>query len=106
MQDFILIMASEYSSIFGCRTDASRSQATLQRFGDLTISIALTRPFLAISKTMRLVLEIVIIGVVISLGWAKPFKEHYAYVNRTITSELHDIGKKPKKKQDTSVKPH
>jgi hypothetical protein len=55
---------------------------------------------------MRFVIEVVIIGVVISLGWAKPFKEHYAYVNRTITSELHDIGKKSQKKQDTSVKPH
>jgi hypothetical protein len=75
-------------------------------FCDLTISIALSRPFLAISNIMRFVIEVVIIGVVISLGWSKPFKEHYAYVNRTITSELHDIGKKSQKKQDTSVKPH
>ena len=55
---------------------------------------------------MRLVIEVVIIGAVISLGWSKPFKERFAYVNRTITSTLHDIGKKPQKKQDNSVKPH
>ena len=55
---------------------------------------------------MRFVVEVVIIGAVISLGWSKPFKEYYAQANRTITSGLHDIGKKPQKKQDNSVKPH
>jgi hypothetical protein len=55
---------------------------------------------------MRFVIEVVIIGAVLSLGWNKPFKDWTAQVNRTITSELHDIGKKPQKKQDTSVKPH
>jgi len=66
----------------------------------------LTRPFLAISNIVRFVIEVVIIGAVISLGWSKPFKERFAYVNKTITSTLHDIGKKPQKKQDNSVKPH
>ena len=55
---------------------------------------------------MRFVIEVVIIGAVISLGWSKPFKEYYAQANRTITSRLHDIGKKPQKKQDNSIKPH
>jgi hypothetical protein len=55
---------------------------------------------------MRLVIEIVIIGVVISLGWSKPFKEHFANVNRTITSTLHGAGSKLQKHQDPSVKRH
>jgi len=53
---------------------------------------------------MRFVVEVVIIGVVISLGWSKPFKEHFAYLNRTITSTLHDAGSKAQKHQDPSVK--
>jgi len=73
----------------------------LQRF-----SIALTRPLLAISKRMRVLVVIVIIGVLISLGWSKPFKERFAEVKRTITSELNDLGKKPQKNQDSSVKRH
>jgi hypothetical protein len=55
---------------------------------------------------MRLVIEIVIIGAVISLGWSKPFKETFAQVNRTITSTLHDVGSKLQKHQDPSVKRH
>jgi len=55
---------------------------------------------------MRFVIEVVIIGAVISLGWAKPFKEHFAYLNRTITSTLHDAGSKSQKHQDPSVKRH
>jgi hypothetical protein len=71
-----------------------------------TISVALTRPFLAISNMMRLLVEIVIIGVVISLGWSKPFKEHFAQVNRTMTSTLNGVGSKLQKHQDPSVKRH
>ena len=55
---------------------------------------------------MRLVVEIVIIGAVISLGWSKPFKEHFAYVNKTITSTLNGVGSKLQKHQDPSVKRH
>ena len=55
---------------------------------------------------MRFVIEVVIIGVVISLGWSKPFKDHFAQVDRIVTSTLHDVGKKSQKKQDPSVKPH
>ena len=72
----------------------------------LTISIALTRPFLAILKRMRLLGVIVIVGVLIYLGWSKPFKERYAEAKTTITSELNDLGKKPQKKQDSSAKRH
>ena len=55
---------------------------------------------------MRFVVEVVIIGVVIFLGWSKPFKERFAYVNKTITSTLHDAGSKVQKHQDPSVKRH
>jgi hypothetical protein len=55
---------------------------------------------------VRLLAVIVIIGVLISLGWSKPFKERFAEVKRTITSELNDLGKKPQKNQDSSVKRH
>ena len=55
---------------------------------------------------MRWVVEIVIIGVVIYLGWSKPFKEHYAQVNRTVTTRLNDIGTKLHKHQDASGKRH
>jgi hypothetical protein len=53
---------------------------------------------------MRLLVEVVIIGAVISLGWGKPFKGHFAEVNRIITSTLHDVGSKLQKHQDPSVK--
>ena len=55
---------------------------------------------------MRFVIEIVIIGVVISLGWSKPFKDHFAQVDRIVTSTLHDVGSKLQKHQDPSVKRH
>jgi len=55
---------------------------------------------------MRFVVEVVIIGVVIFLGWSKPFKDHFAQANRTITSTLHDVGSKLQKHQDPSVKRH
>jgi hypothetical protein len=53
---------------------------------------------------MRFVIEVVIIGAVISLGWSKPFKDWAAQANRTITSSLHDAGSKVQKHQDPSVK--
>jgi hypothetical protein len=55
---------------------------------------------------MRFVIEVVIIGAVISLGWAKPFKEYFAQANRITTSALHDVGSKLQKHQDSSVKRH
>ena len=55
---------------------------------------------------MRLVVEIVIIGVVISLGWSKPFREHFDYVDRVVTTTLHDVQSKLHKHQDSSVKRH
>jgi len=55
---------------------------------------------------MRVVVVIVIVWVLIYLGWSKPFKERYAEAKTTITSELNDLGKKPQKKQDSSVKRH
>jgi predicted negative regulator of RcsB-dependent stress response len=55
---------------------------------------------------MRLLVVIVIIGVLISLGWSKPFKQRYAEAKRTITSQLNDLGKKTQKNQDSSVKRH
>jgi predicted negative regulator of RcsB-dependent stress response len=55
---------------------------------------------------MRLLVVIVIIGVLISLGWSKPFKQRYAEAKSTITSQLNDLGKKAQKNQDSSVKRH
>jgi len=55
---------------------------------------------------MRFVIEVVIIGAVIFLGWSKPFKEHFAQANRTITSTLHGVGSKAQKHEDPSVKRH
>jgi len=55
---------------------------------------------------MRVLVLIIIIGVLISLGWSKPFKERFAEAKRIITSELNDLGKKPQKNQDSSGKRH
>jgi hypothetical protein len=55
---------------------------------------------------MRLLAVIVIIGVLIWLGWRKPFKERFAEAKTTITSELNHLGKKPQKNQDSSGKRH
>ena len=55
---------------------------------------------------MRLIVVTVIIGVLIWLGWSKPFKERFDEGKRTITSELNDLRKKPQKNQDASVKRH
>jgi len=73
----------------------------LQRF-----SIALARPFLAISKRMRVLVVILILGVLIWLGWSKPFKERYAEAKTTITSELNNLGKKQQKNHDSPGKRH
>ena len=86
---------------FTCRAEVPR----LRDVGG-TISIAPTRSFLAISKRMRVLVLIVIIGVLISLGWSKPFKERYAEAKATITSELNKLGKKPQKNHDSSGKRH
>jgi hypothetical protein len=53
---------------------------------------------------MRLLLEIVIIGALIFLGWNKPFKEQFAQTNTTITKKLHGVGSGLQKNQDPSVK--
>jgi predicted negative regulator of RcsB-dependent stress response len=55
---------------------------------------------------MRLIVVIVIIGVLIWLGWSKPFKQRFDEGKRTITSELNNFGKKPQKNQDASAKRH
>jgi hypothetical protein len=53
---------------------------------------------------MRLLLEIVIIGVLIFAGWNKPFKDQLTEANKTITSKLHGVGSKLQKHQDPSVR--
>jgi hypothetical protein len=60
--------------------------------------------FLSLSKIMRLLVEILIIAAVIYFGWNKPFKEHVARANKTITSTLDGLGGTLQKHQDKSVK--
>ena len=75
------------------------------RFNELTISIALTRPFLPISKIMRrLFVEIVIIAAVIYLGWNTPFKDWTAQAYTKINSTFDSMGGSLQKNQDPSVK--
>ena len=73
----------------------------LQRVNDFHCSHPAS---LAISKIMRLVVEIVIIAAVIFLGWNKPFKEQVAQANAKIESTLHRTGSGLQKNQDPSVK--
>ena len=53
---------------------------------------------------MRLLVVIVIIGVLIWLGWNKPFKQRYAETKATVTSELNDLEKKQQKNHDSPGK--
>jgi hypothetical protein len=55
---------------------------------------------------VRLLVEIAIIGVVISLGWSKPFKERFAQVNRIVTATVNGVESKLQKHKDASVKHH
>lgn len=98
--------AHKYNSLVrqSCAVKARGAHDALRRFNDLTISIALTRPFLPISKIMRLVVEIVIIAAVIFLGWNKPFKAQVDQAYATIESKLNRTGSTLQKSQDPSVK--
>jgi hypothetical protein len=53
---------------------------------------------------MRLLAEILIIAALIFFGWNKPFKDHAARANKTITSALDGLGGSLQKNQDKSVK--
>jgi hypothetical protein len=55
---------------------------------------------------MRLLAEILIIAALIYFGWNKPFKDHVAQANATITTKLHGVGAKLQKHQDPSVRRH
>jgi Tfp pilus assembly protein PilO len=55
---------------------------------------------------MRLLVELLIIAAVIYLGWTKPFSEQVAQANRTITNQLHSLGKGLQKHEDPSVRRH
>jgi len=55
---------------------------------------------------MRLIVEVVIIGAVIYVGWNKPFKDRVAQANTTINSELHVVSSKLQKHEDSSVHRH
>jgi Tfp pilus assembly protein PilO len=82
--------------------------SAMQRFNNLTIQRfrLLSSGLFCQSGLMRLMVEILIIVVVIFLGWTKPFKEHYAQLNRTMTTALNDVESKLHKHQDASVKRH
>jgi hypothetical protein len=53
---------------------------------------------------MRLLAEILIIGVLIFFGWNKPFKEQVARASATIESKLHRTGTNLQKHEDPSVR--
>jgi hypothetical protein len=53
---------------------------------------------------MRLLAEILVIAALIYFGWNKPFKEHVAQANTTITNKIHGVGSKLQKHQDPSVR--
>ena len=53
---------------------------------------------------MRLLVEIVIIGALISLGWHTPFKEYADRAKTTIDMNLHRAGHTMQKNQDESVR--
>jgi hypothetical protein len=55
-------------------------------------------------NVMRLLVEILIIAGLIYFGWNTPFKDHVAEANRTITNQLHSLGKGLQKHQDPSVR--
>jgi hypothetical protein len=77
---------------------------TAQRFSDQTILIDLNRRLLALSSVMRLFAEILIIAALIFFGWNKPFKDHVARANKTITSTLDSMGGSLQKHQDKDVR--
>jgi hypothetical protein len=74
------------------------------RFNPSTILVDLHGRFLPVSEIMRLLVEIVIIGGLIFLGWNKPLKEQVAQASTTIESKLHGTGSKLQKNQDPSVR--
>ena len=68
------------------------------------IKLTSTGAILPVSKNMRLLAEIVIIGALIYLGWNKPFKDQVAQTSTTITTKLSGLGSKLQKHQDPSVR--
>jgi hypothetical protein len=74
------------------------------RLNNVTNSIDLTPPFLAISDIMRLLVEIVIIAAVIAFGWNTPFKDWTAQAKWTINSAFDSLGGSLQKNQDQSVR--
>jgi hypothetical protein len=53
---------------------------------------------------MRLLVEILIIGALISVGWRTPFKEYADRAKTTIDWNLHRAGHTLQKHQDESVR--
>ena len=97
-------MAREH--IAQCRVFFDGRSVGGETIRERAILIDLGPHFLHSKQPMRFVIEIVIIGAVISLGWSKPFKDWTDQANRTITSALHGAGSKVQKHQEPSVKRH
>jgi hypothetical protein len=53
---------------------------------------------------MRLLVEIIIVGALISVGWRTPFKEYADRAKTTIDWNLHRVGHTMQKNQDESVR--
>jgi hypothetical protein len=53
---------------------------------------------------MRLLVEILIVGALISVGWRTPFKEYADRGKTTIDWTLHRVGHNMQKNQDESVR--
>ena len=68
------------------------------------ILVDFSRHLPSLSNVMRLLAEMLVIGVLIFFGWNKPFKDQVAQANTTITNKLHGIGSKLQKHQDPSVR--
>ena len=83
--------------------------STLQRFlgvaaGGYDLTIDFGPAFLALSGSMRLLIEVLIIAALICVGWTKPYKQYADQTYTKITSIVDGLGGSLQKHQDQSVK--
>jgi hypothetical protein len=93
------VVAPTSPSTIPWRAVALAQAAAIKRF-----SLLSARIFCHSRNVMRLLVELLIIAALIYYGWTTPFKDHVAEANRTITNQLHGLGKSLQKNQDPSVR--